>query len=327
MAGIIIPKYGGSILRDSDSFRRVAEYQMKKGPLAVVSAVNGVTNTLKELYEKKDVQRLAKLMDMYLGILKPLPPEIYENAKKELERDFGQGSDPGYLHKYMEAGAADAFIGSGECHSAVILDAFIKSLGGNSEFISGYDAGFIFDDHGWIAVNNNHGQHDAVEMKLKEGKIIVLGGYLGKHYKTGQLKAGARNINDAIPLHLAGESDAVEIIKDVPAILRVPKSLGEFEFGDYGPLKNLSYGETMKMSLRGSPVVHPNAIILAQKKGIPIAVKDMESAGTLITNKSQTTAEKPFAAIVPEDAIMMTVEDSIMGTSGRNRILGTYIQI
>lgn len=317
MTELIVPKYGGSVFTDADSYRRVAKYQLSRGRVAVVSAMSRVTDRLEAIYDNRDMQALAQLKKAYFEIVKSLPSEIREAAVREIEKDMGREGETGNLHVYLDMGAKDAFVGSGEGHSAIFLASHINALGGNAEFLSGTEAGFLLDNHGWVDMDRSREPLRVAARRIMDQlKIAVVGGYFGRHNKTGQWKAGARNINDAFAV-AEGDAlgaDAIEIVKDVPAIYRVPKKLDEFVFGDYGSLGKLSYDETRKMSSRGSIVIHPQAIVLAQSKKLPIIVKNMESEGTVITAESQTTREKPFAAIVPDKAPMITIRDDIMDT-------------
>lgn len=314
----IVVKYGGSVLKDGDSFRRAAEYQRRTSRLALVSAMKDVTTYLGEIFEDKDVQRLLQLKNSYLKVVEGLPSGLHEAAVREIEKDFGREGERGLLHTYLNIGARGAFVGSGEEHSAIFSYYYNKALGTDAEFLIGYDAGFLLDDHGWVDMDSSREPlRAAVKSKIDQGKTVSVGGYTGRHHKTGVVMAGADNINDAFAIAMADASgaDSVEIIKDVPAVYHVPPKLGdEFVFGDYGSLKNLSYNETRKMASRGLLVIHPQAALLAQSKNIPIFVKNMESRGTLISADTQTTYEKPFAVLVPRKGFMIAVEDDIMDT-------------
>ncbi|MBI4168084.1 MAG: aspartate kinase [Candidatus Aenigmarchaeota archaeon] len=303
MSDFDVVKYGGSVLKDASSFRAAAEYQMRRSRVALVSAPAGVTNQLMDIYDGKNQSLLPRLKDTYWKFVEDLPQRLGAQAMRELEKEVE------HLSLYLDIGARDAFVGSGEGHAAIILSSHINALGGDSEFIRGPDAVFYLNGHGLPDMENGRESFGPVREKLESGKIVVVGGYLGRHNTTGQHKLGARNVNDAFAAALAGALDAVavEIIKDVPGVYRVPP-----EFGNYGLLEQLSYDEARKMSWRGSPVVHPGAVRIGQNKKIPIIVKSMDSTGTLITADSLATAERPVAALVAEITTMITVLDDIM---------------
>lgn len=310
MSNLVVVKFGGSVLRDAESFRNGATYIIQRNGVALVSAMSGVTNEFMRIYENGDFGYLHDYpMDVYQKVITTLPPELKEGALQQL-----QLHDTRILQEYMMIGARDAFVGSPEGHSAVLLRYHIIAQNRGAESFTGPEAGFFLDRHGQVDVKNSTRYLRAhLPPILRAGGIPVVGGFLGLigDVPDQRYKVGARNINDAFATAIAFALDAgaVEIIKDVPGVFRVPP-----EFGNYGLLEKLSYDEARKMSWRGSPVVHSSAIKIAQSKDIPIFVKDMKSKGTVISLGSQTTEEKPVAALVAERTHMITVRDEIMDT-------------
>lgn len=302
MSKLVVVKYGGSTLKSANAFRAAAQYQIRTSPVALVSAVNGATNLLMDAYERKT--DTSRLKDAYWGIAKPLPSAIQEEAMGKIEKQIE------LLGLYQDIGARDAFIGAGEGHSAILLSSHINALGRKSDHLTGPDAGFFLDDHGIVDMGESLGHLEKIGDRLKEGNIIIVGGYLGRNRKN-EYSLGARNINDAFAtaLAVALHGTSVEIIKDVPGVYRVDP-----EYGNFGLLERLSYDEAGKMSWRGSPVVHPAVIKLAKNISIPIVVKSMESSGTVISPETQSTQEHPVAALVPDRTFMVTVRDELMDT-------------
>lgn len=308
MPDLVVIKFGGSVLKDAESFRDAARYTIQRNGIAVVSAMNGVTNEFMRIYENNNFALLSSYpIDLYRGVIDNLRLELKKCALQEIQREL----EP--LPDYMRIGATDAFIGSPEGHSATLLKYHIISQGRNAKNFTGPEAGFVLDKFGMVDVEKSVPLLNSSMNQLGRGDIAVVGGFLGitEDGSNKRYKLGARNINDAFAATIAHalDSNAVEIIKDVPGVYRVPP-----EFGNYGPLERLSYNEARKMSWRGSPVVHSAAIKIAQGKHIPIVVKDMKSGGTAISTETQTTQENPVAALVAEMTCMVTVRDEIMDT-------------
>lgn len=311
MTGLRVIKYGGSVLKDAKSYGAAARYQIERGPLALVSAANGVTELLMSIFDRRAVNELPGLGNTYSEIAKPLPPLLYEATINKITREMER------LAEYLRIGARDAFVGSGEGHSAILLTSHINALGRNAAYLMGPDAGFFLNDHGLVEMEPSREPLKRTGELCKEN-IVVVGGYLGKQQNPEQHKVGTRNVNDAFVVALADalDADAVEIVKDVPGVFRVPP-----EFGDYGLLERLSYDEERKMSWRGSPVVHPVAVRMAQTAGKPVIVKDLKSEGTTISSISETNNEKPFAALVAEETYLVSVLDDILDTQERGKYL------
>lgn len=302
----IVSKFGGSVLKDAESYRKAASYVISRNAVPLVSAMQGVTDRYTDIYQKGVPEGQFDIHNIYQRVAEPLPQKLYDEAMNRIkERNRRR-------EIYLDARNMDAFVGSGEGDSAILLNCHIMAQGGDSAFLTGSMAGFLINDYGLVEVEASRLLlKDRVGEKLSAGQIPVVGGYLGRHHKTGGYKIGARNINDEFAAVLADALDAtaIEIIKDVPGVYRVPPG-----FGNYGLLDNLSYDEAGKMSWRGSPVVYPGAIRIAHDKNMSIIVKTMESKGTVISDKSETTTERPVAALVPEITCMVTVRDDRMAT-------------
>ncbi|GEM_PF-1532667 len=307
MRDLIVVKHGGSALRNAGSFMESAAYQARTGAVALVSAAYGATNMLMNIYERTSGATLADLMDFYGEIARELPDELRQDALRELKKDAGR------LEALIGAGNKDGFVGAGEGHAAILFKNYLTSQGVVAEYLTGPNAGFLLDEHGIIDTEKSReALRRNVGSIVDAGKVCVVGGYLGMYYRTPVFKAGARNSNDAFAAALADAlgARAVQILKDVPGVCRVPPN-----FGDYGLLERLSYEEAKHMSLKGSPVVYPGAVKIASERAIPIIVKDMRSEGTIIGKDSQTTGEHFVAAIVPENIAEITILDEIIGTT------------
>ncbi len=337
---LIVAKFGGSVLKDASAFRDAAIYLSGRNAVAVVSAMQGFTGIFTDAYETTNSERsvrrpfsartYAELIEtippglkdpvkIYMEVIAALPPGLRQAAAAEMADELG------LLANYTEIRARDAFIGSPEGHSAILLKHHIIALGKDAFHLTGPDAGFYLNGHGSVDMEKSRERLEfTIGDKLQSGRKVVVGGYLGlgSDDPTKYVKLGARNINDAFASALADalEATTVEIIKDVPGVYRVPPV-----FGDYGLLDAISYDEARKMSWRGSPVVHPSAVRIAQNKKIPIIIKGMESEGTRIFTRSYTTPTKPVAALVAEKTWMVSILDDIMDTpEGRGYLAEIY---
>ncbi len=309
---IRVVKYGGSVLKSGDAFANAAAYAIEKNAVALPSAISGFTNQFEDIYalrrknEGQALRLLSESMEKYRAIAEPLPGNLRAKAMDEIGENFK------YLVQLLTDGVQNAFEGAPDSvHSPTMLRYYIMAHDKDAVVISGHTAGFILDDHGWVDMKASRVSLSKIGDILKKGQVPVVGGYAGRHRETGDYTLGARNINDGFAAALADAigASSIELVKDVPAVYRVPE-----EFGDYGTLYALSYDEARKMSWRGSPVLHPSAIRIAKAGSIPIIVKNMASKGTTISDRTQTTPDMFVAAIVPDEAFMVTVSDDIMDT-------------
>lgn len=301
---LVVVKGGGSLLTDGEAFRNFAKYCVENNAIPVVSAMKGLTNRFMDMYRDGNSD-YKPVLQIYERALNSLPTGLRDAALYELEKDLG------LLHIYHDIGAEAPFIGSPEGHSAILLKYYMRSLGQDTEHLTGPDAGFVLDRHGFVDTERSMQDiKNCMSRTLGSGKLVVVGGYLGRDANGGH-RVGARNVNDAFAAMLASALGAqrVEIIKDVAGVYPVPP-----EFGDYNVLERLSYDEAGKMSRGGSPVVHPSAIRIARNGNFPVYVKDMKSIGTVISQITQTTSERPVAALVPDNTFMVSIRDGDMDT-------------
>ncbi len=316
---LVVSKFGGSVLTGATAFRDAAAYLGDRNAVSVVSAMQGLTNAFISAYEIANtgspIQQFSPAT-AYMEAADTLPPELKQAAAAELAGELK------LLKVYAWIGARDAFVGSPEGHSAILLKYHLMAIGTNAMHLAGPDAGFYMNGHGLVDMEKSRKHlRSRVGAGLGSGQRVVVGGYLGID-DHGCIRAGARNINDAFASALADALGAstVEIVKDVPGVYRIPP-----EFGDYGLLNKLSYNEARKMTWRGSPVVHPSAVRIAQNRNIPVVVKNLGSRGTWISAESQTNPRNPVAALVAEKMQMVCVYDDVMDTpEGRGYMAAIY---
>ncbi len=309
MPNLVVVKYGGSLLSSADAFRTAASYVVGKSTdgsraVVLVSAMSGLTNRFMDIYDRRALQELSAIENIYWEVAKPLPKRHHDQAMEEIKEEMKA------LKILLEARNKDAFVGSAEGHSAILQKYHILAQDRDAAHLSGADAGFLLNAHGLIDMEASRvNLRERVGGLLSKG-IPVVGGYLGRHHKTDAYQLGARNSNDgfAAALAVALGAQAVEIVKDVPGVFRV------YPREDLGILRKLSYNEAGNMSWTGSPVVHPSAIIISESSGLPIVVKNMQSDGTVISTETETTKEKFVASVVPERTFMVTIRDRMIGT-------------
>lgn len=150
---------------------------------------------------------------------------------------------------------------------------------------------------------------------MGKGKIPVVGGYIGRRQDNGEPITLGRNTTDVTGSVVSfALSSKYEIIKDVPGVYRIEpviKVNGKTIKIETDFLRHISYEEATQIAWRGSKVVHPHAIDIARDGNIPIRIKCIGPGdGTLITDVSDTTPDKPIAAISTGSFYLLSVNDS-----------------
>jgi len=297
---ICVIKAGGSFLDNIESYLSIANYTKRKAEdydkiIIVPSAMKDVTNILVSGYNdnKKSIE---KLREKYEPIIKSLGTE----CKNQFDH---------YFINLSKISDMDEFVVQGERHSGTLMNYFLRELGLESNFITGYDAGIILDRHGSVMEESigNICKH------LPESKIVVLSGFEGREKGYKRIKMGDRNINDGIATACAcsfGPNAVTEILRGTDYILSVNPA-----FNITGKaVRNLSYHEATGLSRAGAEFLHPSAMIFGKKYGNKIYVKSPKSEGTLISDKSDSTIEKPVIAMDIEKYIVLSVANELMDT-------------
>lgn len=176
----------------------------------------------------------------------------------------------------------DYLMACGETISGVILATQLMSIGVNAQFFNGGQAGIVTDgNHGdahILYVNNQN-----IINALKQGIIPVVAGFQGVS-ENGELTTLGRGGSDttASALGVALNAEVIDIFTDVEGVMTADPRIV-----DNARLLNvITYNEICQMAREGAKVVHPRAIEIAMRGGIPLRIRSTfsNSVGTLVSN-------------------------------------------
>ena len=286
-------KFGGASVRDAKGvinlFNIVSEE--KDRLVIVISAFGKTTNALENLH-------LAwRSRDAVSG---SLLGEIEEYHLRIAEELFGRGSSvcrkindgfrvfsdslkqktPGdFDHDY------DMIVSEGELWSTMIVEAYLRSRGLNSQWLDARrllitdnrhrDAGVI-----WEATQK--AVRDAIT--FSNADLYVTQGFIGAT-QEGDATTLGREGSDYTAALIANMLDAVNVVvwKDVPGIMNADP--------DWMPsavtLPHISYLEAVEMTYSGAKIIHPKTIKPLHNKKIPMLVKsfaDIDASSTVISD-------------------------------------------
>jgi aspartate kinase len=206
------------------------------------------------------VSAMYEMTDMLLGLAK----EVAQNPPKREQ---------------------DMLISVGERISMALLAMVFIEKGIDAISFTGSQSGIITtEDHTDAKIIDVRPKR--LVKSLKEGKIVIVAGFQGVS-AIGEVTTLGRGGSDttAVALGVALKAEKVEFYKDVPGIFTAdPKMEKGAEH-----IPNLSYLKALEIVEKSaSKVLHPRAIILAKKNGLPLKVLSYEGAlkGTLISDES-----------------------------------------
>lgn len=183
----------------------------------------------------------------------------------------------------------DLLLSCGELISAAKLCSLLNAEGIPSVVLTGGQAGIITDDR-YGAARIVKINTETIVHHLTEGRVVVVTGFQGMT-ESGEITTLGRGGSDtsATALGAALRASVVDIYTDVEGILTAdPRWVS-----DARPLAVVSYEEISNMAQNGAKVIHPRAVELAMRAGVPVRVRSTfsDSEGTLVTRGESLRAD------------------------------------
>ncbi|MCX6814693.1 MAG: hypothetical protein NTY20_03525 [Candidatus Aenigmarchaeota archaeon] len=360
MSRVVGAKLGGSTFPKKDlygGFSQARDYLInlqKEGnyPVAIVSAPEGMSDVVLDAerwlvdheFESKipivvkaaeaasgSKERFVKgikngIMGLYSGEIQKLGSyggRLLDEMEEEVEK----------LRVYLlEDGNDQVRKALPENHSGRWLSGMLRDVGIESVYLDGMEVGIVASSRGMVkrAVSSMQIQ-ESLKNRVGPGRTPVVGGYIGRRIDTGEPIILGRNTTDVSGAVVSVGLGAREyqIIKDAPGVYRIEPKItinGNTIEIKTDVIPFMSYNESCQIAIRGSKVVHPSAIDIAEDADLPIRVKSLGGEkGTLISRKSITTPENPVAAISTGLFYLLSVNDSAMSVPEESRGYGSLV--
>lgn len=308
MDKIIVAKFGGSSLADSEQFKKVKRIvDLDANRRYIVPSAPGKRD--------RDDHKVTNLLYMChqlashgLGF-----EEVYSIIEKrfqEICRDLGAKMDIALhleeIKGEIQKGASQDFVASrGEYLNALVLADFL-----GYEFVDAKDI-FCFDEKNILDAEKTN---QRVAEVLANVERAVIPGFYGANNK-GEIVTFSRGGSDISGAIIARGMGAVlyENWTDVPGFLVADPHIVK----DPQPIASITYKELRELSYMGAPVLHEESVFPVKIAGIPIQVKntnDIEAPGTLIV--SDTTENIQAGTITgiagKKDFTVITIEKTRM---------------
>jgi len=245
---LIVQKFGGTSLSDDQSRRHVLRHIIRE-----LEAGNQLVVVVSAMGRSGEPYATDSLLDLIRGRGDALPPR---------ERDL--------------------LLSCGELISAAVLCNLLQAEGFPSVVLTGGQAGMVTDDHyGAARILEINGER--IRKHLSAREVVIVTGFQGMT-RDGEVTTLGRGGSDtsATALGVALKANIVDIYTDVDGILTAdPRWVS-----DARPLTAVSYEEICNMAQNGAKVIHPRAVEIAMKAGVPVRVRSTfsESEGTLVTH-------------------------------------------
>jgi len=320
MSDIIVHKFGGSCLRDSDDLDRIAEIitSFEGSPIVVVSALWGMTDRLiraanDSIYAGKLVRDLKSQHLRFAPGLDQGPfKELFNKVMDGISTELVQLSTDG-----ASVRSRNLILAAGERLSALVVAHRLHELGLDAHPIGAEDIGLKLKGKGSACRIDLERSNETLDRSVLVG-VPILTGWFGEG-EDGELALLSRGGSDHSAAAFANLMGAEKLVlwKDVDGIKRLNPRWGiETDTVPY-----LGYGEATELSKHGTPVLHPATVEPLILDGIPLEIRNVNSncsvAPTMI---GPDISDSGFKAIGCQPGVAILTSDNPLNSNLLSRI-------
>ncbi|CVK16950.1 aspartate kinase [Apibacter mensalis] len=301
---MLILKFGGTSVGSAERIKNLAELTKgQKSKIVVLSAMSGTTNALVEIsqamYEKnitKAKELIQVLEDKYRKEIKNLYKNetILKKGNELLEEYFS------YLSSFLNfpiftSKEEKIILAQGELLSTHMFHFYMSEIGEKTILLPALE---------FMRINKD-GEPDFpyIEKHIKEElkkypdiDFFITQGYICKNAQgdIDNLQRGGSDYTACI-IGAVVDAEEIQIWTDIDGMHNNdPRFVNQTH-----PIDELSFEEAAELAYFGAKVLHPTCILPAQKRGIPVALKNTmqpEAKGTLIGNINTPEGIRAVAA-------------------------------
>jgi aspartate kinase len=296
-------KFGGTSVGTALRIKELVKLTTDPLPKVVVlSAMSGTTNALigicESLYRKEQEQAVTKIADL-LSVYEKVVAELYETEEGRL-----RGKELLTHHfQYLQAFTQDLFtsneekaiLAQGELLSTALFHFYLTEKKIPSVLLPALN--FMRMDA------KEEPDMTYIEKYLKaemansaEARLFITQGYICRNAfgEIDNLKRGGSDYSASI-IGAALQSPEIQIWTDIDGMHNNDPRI----VSNTHPVSKLSFDEAAELAYFGAKILHPTCILPAQKKNIPVRLKNTmqpDAEGTLIDHIDSRDGVKAIAA-------------------------------
>jgi aspartate kinase len=309
-------KFGGTSVTGAsrvDVIARVVRDRLERTrPVIVVSAMSGVTETLRrasELATRGEAGDLLRELEtkhrQAAADVTGSRPEVVEAVERLLAEAnrLMQGIE---LVGECSPRTLDQVLSLGERLSMHLIAGGLCAREINTRAVDA--AEFIVTDDHFVEAEVDFPATEERALAVLgspslRGTVPVVTGFLGatKNGVRTTLGKGGSDYSAAV-VGWALRADEVEIWTDVPGVMTADPRV----VPDARPLRNLGFNEVLELSHWGAKVVHPKTVRPCRDRGIPLSIKNTlspDDPGTLVTPRAPASTMGPVRGIASIDRV------------------------
>lgn len=293
----------GSAKRMKDLVKLVATPQSK---IIVLSAMSGTTNALVEICDALYTKNSAKANELLQALKVKYEKEIsalytkpgaLEKARHLIDNHFTFIDS--FLLDMFTANEEKAILAQGELLSTAMFHYYLEELGINSVLLPALNFMRLdANDEPDMAYIEKYIQ---IELNQHKGQnLCITQGYICRNSfgEIDNLKRGGSDYSASI-IGAAINSPEIQIWTDIDGMHNNdPRVVSKTH-----PIHELSFDEAAELAYFGAKILHPTCILPAQKRNIPVRLKNTmqpEAVGTLIAGLQ---TNEGFKAVAAKDGI------------------------
>lgn len=319
---MIVMKFGGTSTQDAAAMANVAQIvrsRLSHRPVVVISAIAQATNQLEQAGKLAAEGKESEARDVLLQLFNRhfrIVDELIKDHPRHLELRKAISSSVAELESLIKGigilreltpRTLDHIYSFGERLSSLIVAYVFQENGIDARWVDTKD--FMVTDDNYtraaptIELVGQRLQTLATPL-LRDGKVIVTQGFIGVT-ERGERTTMGRESSDfsAAVIGAVLGADDVQIWTDVDGVLTADPRI----VSNPRKVKVLTFEEAYELSFFGAKVLHPNTMLPALEKNIPIHVFNSHRphlSGTLITSQPPDGAAV-IKSIASKDNILL----------------------
>lgn len=305
-APFVVYKFGGTSLGTPERMQNVANIVQadSRRKIVVLSAVSGTTNELLQLFEEinqgatEAAQGLIKkLRSKYYEYIDEIVPQSSESNHQLIDKHFSSLQET--VKKTPSPELSCEIVSKGELLSTAIFAYFLRARNIDNAYLSALE--FMRTDK--TDEPDEYFIQSMLEKELSyypEQNLFITQGYICRNSSgvVHNLKRGGSDYSATLIGQAVGAQE-IQIWTDIDGLHNNDPRI----VNDTHPIPRLSYNEASELAYFGAKILHPSCVRPAQKRGIPIHLKNTMDPSAMGTIVSDAQSGKTITAVAAKDGI------------------------
>ena len=302
-----ILKFGGTSVGSPESIKKVAEIvaNIEGKKIVVLSAMSQTTNVLHQITDAIGASKFEKaveIIEMMTARYKTVIEGLYTTATAKNTANAFIEERFDFIKSYAHEGSVEVItaiekiiVAQGEILSTNLFSMYMNEVNTPASLLSAFDfmridtagepdSDFITESLGQIVAAN------------PETTIYITQGYICLSHlgDIDNLKRGGSDYSASL-IGAAIQAEEIQIWTDIDGMHNNDPRYVEGTFS----LKEISFDEAAELAYFGAKILHPQSVIPAKEKNVPVLLKDTfnpNAAGTIIRNCEVPNKVRAIAA-------------------------------